>query len=497
MADWQKILLKMMAQRQARPSVEEQMARHPRSPMDERLPDGRSIGDGLPPGDYSPPILPGQPFQPQPEDQPANPSPASWQTLLRGQTQPQPQPEPAMAAAAPVRDVWQHNKLVRNPGEVDEDYANRLGQSTPHGERSWQSVLRHGAGGVPEGIATLPTNNPRIRLGGGNYAGAAIGGGIRGILESLLSPNADAESWKQQQLGQVRGNIKARQSQREGEADIALKTANANRANADALDIPEQRKQKQRDYEDKVADEIRKQQDRLNETLAEPFTDPKTGKMWIRYKNDPSRQTPFTINGQQVQLEKDPTTGQYLKPEEIARNSATRAATLATVGNANAGFDQQRAIAEQERQLKLAGINEEANGLYGENDTLGTRNAEIAKIMQAPHNYYVTENGKEVTKTMTPQEFADSTEGRELQKEFAANESKGKANLTKANSLRAQANVLNTPTPTRTPNEAPATAQKYAGQTFPSPESLQKYFPKKKPDEIRRIVELNGGTFQQ
>lgn len=182
------------------------------------------------------------PYQPPPEDQPANPSPTSWQTMLRGQTQPQAQPEPAMAT--PVGDVWQHNKLVRNPGEVDEDYANRLGQSTPHGERSWQSVLRHGAGSIPEGVATLPTNNPRIRLGGGNYAGAAIGGGIRGILENLLSPNDEAEAFKQRELGQVRGNIKAKTDAAKAAADATESTARANYYNTQAAELPDTNRQK-------------------------------------------------------------------------------------------------------------------------------------------------------------------------------------------------------------------------------------------------------------
>lgn len=136
-------------------------------------------------------------------------------------------PDPRNQGRRRIEDQWRKNKLVRLQNEPTSDYRRRLSESDPEGERDWRSILKQGGAGVLRGMGTLPTNNPRIQLGGGNYAGAAAGGAIGGVLMGLLDPDGQAEQWRDKELGQLRQQESDDLKVRETEADINYKNTQA------------------------------------------------------------------------------------------------------------------------------------------------------------------------------------------------------------------------------------------------------------------------------
>lgn len=148
------------------------------------------------------------------------------------------------------------NELVRRMGEPDSVYENRLAGWTPKAEGGWGAKLKAALGGAPGGLETLSTDNPRIHLTGGNYAGAAVGGAIRGLLGNLLDPNAGARAFKQQELSQLGQRRKIQTDAEKAAADIEESQARANYYNTQADELPETNRQKRLTADAKAAETL-------------------------------------------------------------------------------------------------------------------------------------------------------------------------------------------------------------------------------------------------
>ncbi len=229
------------------------------------------------------------------------------------------------------------------------------------------------------------------------------------------------------------------------------------------------------------------------ESGSQLYTDEQTGKVFVRFPNDPTRKP---------EEFKDPETGeQFVAPskKQYSYNDPMTGQPITATGGQILNYggrvlEANTRIANEGQKYNTTEWNKYQNEL----DKWNAQGSQISDQIVAAVTDYSTavQQRQQLENTINTQGYAATGPQQQqlesLQK--AEREAMRKKDLLGSAAANHQANKPNPPQ-AYTPQSIPA--GKYAGRMFPSPTALRPFFPGKTDDEIRRKVEQNGGRFEK
>ncbi len=394
--------------------------------------------------------------------------------------------------------------------------------TTTYGDKQYRKrnaldVLKSAGLGVLQSLASAPPTNDL-----GALLGRAIGGGAVGGVMGATMNNADEKMQDRMKLAQIL-------PQYQQAAEVEQRNRDAQYKQAQTLELLGRPAQRIREIEARSKAAI----DRLNRNadiragIAKPVIN-EAGYIELEYLNSDAsgkrRENellkgadgqPIFVPGEQGLTWIDPLTK---KPMQVrAKQTLMPGATIAT-GNANRQTEADKANAEKYWRTQDINIQNQMKWMSdikslmtqaiaadsGIADDTGTRTEMDAKL-----NEIKALSNSPLPDTDDPSKAQEDRVKRvnklvddynQLQNQFLTNISKTAAGKAKADQIRGVINSMTKPEvltyePYKPTMVTGGVGGRYAGQSFPSPEALQKAFPGKSVADIKAIVEGQGGRF--
>ena len=398
----------------------------------------------------------------------------------------------------------------------NEDGSRTYGKDFDH-KRDWKDSLRSAGYGLLQSLATAPPTNDL-----GSLLGRAIGGAGTGAVLGATMDNVDEKMRDRLKLAQIL-------PQYQQAAEVEQRNRDAQYKQAQTLELLGRPAQRIREIEARskaAIDRINRNAD-IKAGIAKPVIN-ESGYIELEYLNSDAsgkrRENellkgadgqPIFVPGEQGLTWIDPLTK---KPMQVrAKQTLMPGATIAT-GNANRQTEADKANAEKYWRTQDINIQNQMKWMSdikslmtqaiaadsGVADDTGTRTEMDAKL-----NEIKALSNSPLPDTDDPSKAQEDRVKRvnklvddynQLQNQFLTNISKTAAGKAKADQIRGVINSMTKPEvltyePYKPTMVTGGVGGRYAGQSFPSPEALQKAFPGKSVADIKAIVEGQGGRF--